>query len=845
MTPIDRIKSAARGRWPEIIASLGGVDPERLTGKHGPCPLCGGTDRFRSLDDFEATGAVYCNKCLKTRNGDGIAALGWLRGWDFQTVLKELMTYLHIEPAKSNGKPRPEPSGKNGQSAHPQPGNKALLFQLAWPAEQTAEHNELIAKYCQAKPPISPEAIAKLPGKFCWWPRKRSRYPSLAVRGRNIQGEMTSITVLRLDGEPYPAVGNLSARKSHNTKGSKESWIWAGTIDDLKAATVIVKVEGITDLLAILSVDLPPGWLALTNSCGAGGGKNLDYSFAAGKPFVIVHDCDVPGQEGMRRFAVGAAEAGAAEVKLLDLGYPIAPDHGRDLRDWLQEHPVAELVSLVENTTPAKIDIPRKTTGKSSLVRNADVFDGGGDGGKTVDPIRMEAILDLVAKAMDGWPRRVGNALFADDPKFGICWLETASSLFGWMSRRQGVILWARGTGCVTREELFCELQRTATDYETIERVPHEPQIPRHYYACETPEPGDGSAVEKLLDFFQPETDLDRSLLLGAFLTPLWGGPTGRRPAHLFVARQGRGIGKSVAVQLIGQLYGGVIDFSAKSDVDNIKKRLLSPEARTKRVALLDNVKSLKFSSAEIESLITADEISGHRLYLGEGTRPNHLAWFITLNGPSLSTDMAQRTVEVRFARPKYTGSWESDVRQYIADNRNAILGDLIGILRGPRQDLGGHSRWAAWERGVLACVPDAAKCYELIIARRGEADAECEELELIEDYFADKLRWLEYDTDKDDVFIPATIATKWYNAATGEAKKTVGVTRILKQMRDEEKLWRIVYYRRGGSGSRGFRWIGEHALDCYPTIWDLGERLAKKTEQQNVVSREYGETSF
>ena len=42
MTTID----AAQGRWREILSALG-IDESYLRTKPGPCPICGGKDRFR------------------------------------------------------------------------------------------------------------------------------------------------------------------------------------------------------------------------------------------------------------------------------------------------------------------------------------------------------------------------------------------------------------------------------------------------------------------------------------------------------------------------------------------------------------------------------------------------------------------------------------------------------------------------------------------------------------------------------------------------------------------------------------------------------------------------------
>jgi len=54
-------ESEAKGRWFDILAQLG--IPERfLTKKNGPCPLCGGKDRFRwsNMDD---NGTYFCSGC--------------------------------------------------------------------------------------------------------------------------------------------------------------------------------------------------------------------------------------------------------------------------------------------------------------------------------------------------------------------------------------------------------------------------------------------------------------------------------------------------------------------------------------------------------------------------------------------------------------------------------------------------------------------------------------------------------------------------------------------------------------------------------------------------------------
>lgn len=105
---VKALKQQAAGRWPEALSALGGVSVDILDGKNHPCPKCEGKDRFRMID--AEAGAVFCNQCFKQGNGDGIAALMWLRGWTFSTAVAELARHLGMATATvahtNNGRPK-------------------------------------------------------------------------------------------------------------------------------------------------------------------------------------------------------------------------------------------------------------------------------------------------------------------------------------------------------------------------------------------------------------------------------------------------------------------------------------------------------------------------------------------------------------------------------------------------------------------------------------------------------------------------------------------------------------------------------------------------------------------
>lgn len=81
---------AAHGRWPGILQALG-VDPKFLRDKHGPCPICGGKDRFRY--DDRGDGLYFCSGCGP---GNGFQLLMKLNSWDFKKTCSEVNAVVGI-----------------------------------------------------------------------------------------------------------------------------------------------------------------------------------------------------------------------------------------------------------------------------------------------------------------------------------------------------------------------------------------------------------------------------------------------------------------------------------------------------------------------------------------------------------------------------------------------------------------------------------------------------------------------------------------------------------------------------------------------------------------------------
>lgn len=82
----DQVRDAAQGRWKDLIFPAFGIVVPAKKSVHGPCPICGGKDRFR-CDDKQGKGTWFCNVC---RAGDGFSLIEKSRDMPYSQVLTEV-----------------------------------------------------------------------------------------------------------------------------------------------------------------------------------------------------------------------------------------------------------------------------------------------------------------------------------------------------------------------------------------------------------------------------------------------------------------------------------------------------------------------------------------------------------------------------------------------------------------------------------------------------------------------------------------------------------------------------------------------------------------------------------
>lgn len=470
--------------------------------------------------------------------------------------------------------------------------------------------------------------------------------------------------------------------------------------------------------------------------------------------------------------------------------------------------------------------------GRISNVKWED-FEGDSPPPATYDQIERE-IHDRSA----GWPRSAYGHLFIPNGKGSIDVFGDRNGIdfFGWLSAVWGLD-WNSNVqkGFIPKAEFYAEFKRRARQYAAIETMPHAPRIAGHFYACQKIEQSDGKAFEELLDRFIPETPVDRELIRCMFATVLWGGPYGKRPCFVISAPRGRGRGKSTLAAMLSEFAGGHFDFSLGESIERIKGRMLTDGA-TYRVAVLDNAKSHKLSWGQLESLITAPWISGHKYYTGDRRRPNTFVWIITANAPSMAVDLAQRCVEIQLAPQTNSKTWDVETLDFIRKNRLKIAADLIEWLRKQsKTEFTTHSRWAAWEGSVLSKSDLALECQSVILERQKSVDVDADEASNLEDFFANQLHSFGYDPDTVEIHIGNAVAARWYNWANNTRATT---PEVLQEIRQDIKEGRLPLMSENPSrkrGGRGFIWCGEHADSDATVDYSLAERIAKSAVKISV----------
>src|SRR5581483_2993044 len=183
-------KLGAEG-WREVLLAHG-IAETFLRDKHGPCPACGGKDRFRF--DNKGRGTFICSRCGA---GDGFKLLMLVADLSFGDARRRVMDLGGLEDSERTAAP-----------------NRIIAPEQEKRSEPTRRVLTLLRESCQiadCEParlyldgrglwPLPPGALLRAHSSVEYWHERQrvGRFPSLVTPIRDIDGELVTVHVTYL-----------------------------------------------------------------------------------------------------------------------------------------------------------------------------------------------------------------------------------------------------------------------------------------------------------------------------------------------------------------------------------------------------------------------------------------------------------------------------------------------------------------------------------------------------------------------------------------------------------------------------------------------------------------------
>jgi putative DNA primase/helicase len=303
-------------RWSEILERLG-IEDSFLNGRHGPCPMCGGRDRWR-FSNYRGRGDWICNGC---GSGDGFDLLQRVLGWGFAEAIRAV-----IDAAALRNVGTPQRSTLKRfelQPAQPSERIRRLLRESLAPSSVFD-----VVKYLRSRRvwPLPDRCVLRAHPEVDYFDDDgvwSGRFPALLAPITDIDGELVSLQATWLhrgrklvDHDARKTLGRLTARR--------------GCAVRLAPATDVLGVaEGVETALAAMRLHHIPTWA--TTGAPLLGRFEPPVTVERLVIFADRNDAGRRAAEALRdRF-------GRCDVEVR------TPDHAKDWNDVLIDFPTNEL----------------------------------------------------------------------------------------------------------------------------------------------------------------------------------------------------------------------------------------------------------------------------------------------------------------------------------------------------------------------------------------------------------------------------------------------------------------------------------------------------------------------
>lgn len=290
------VRDLALNHWSEILMAAG-IGKDFLRNKHGPCPVCGGKDRYR-FDDKEGSGSYFCGN-PHHGSGDGFKLLMSYRECNFAEAAQFVRDYFGERPVEAV-KHTPKPTQKPDDVRI-----RASLEKVAQACSRVLP-GDAVWRYLKGTRGLDLPAI----------PRAIKLHPSLGYYEEGDEGRMVKVgeypamiaVVSGADGRPvtmhrtYLTSVGKQAPVEHRKKLMTGFGAKGGAIRLYPADKVLAVAEGIETALAVHCLTGYPVWATVSSTLM----QSLEVPQYV-EHLLIFADNDHPDQRG-RRAGQEAAE---------------------------------------------------------------------------------------------------------------------------------------------------------------------------------------------------------------------------------------------------------------------------------------------------------------------------------------------------------------------------------------------------------------------------------------------------------------------------------------------------------------------------------------------------------
>ena len=326
----DKAEELARDRWPEILQACGMAEAF-FSGRHGPCPFCGGTDRYRWSGKYG--GVWLCTMCPESSGkwSSGFAMLMKHMGYArFQQAADHVRRHCGSRAAQPGPQRRTGGASADGDSASR--ARNLRRMQALWDAARPITPGDPADRYLRRRVPgleVQPLMLRLHPALAYWLPptsaaaapRLLGRYPALLAKAFDAPGRFVQLhkTYLTPQGEKAAVP---SVKKMERGVGAKAFYVplLPLTGDTLGLA------EGIESALAAAMLHGHPVWPCLSGPSLAAVELPVHLRPQLQR-IVIFADHDLPkpvparaGQVHPQWRCAGSHYAGQAAQRLRDAG---------------------------------------------------------------------------------------------------------------------------------------------------------------------------------------------------------------------------------------------------------------------------------------------------------------------------------------------------------------------------------------------------------------------------------------------------------------------------------------------------------------------------------------------